>query len=59
VAGMQQSYTCTQCGYGGTAPAAVNASEEMLLEAARSDHAEHSPDCQNPDIKLGSMSSSG
>ena len=57
MAGMQQPYECTQCGYGGTAHAPVNAAREVLLEAARSDHSEHRPQCQNPNIELGSMTS--
>jgi hypothetical protein len=54
---MHQHYTCTNCHYEGTAEAPANAAEEVLLEAATSDHAEHSPDCSEPSIQLGALSS--
>ena len=54
---MQQHYTCRNCNYEGTASAPANAAKEILLEAAKSDHAEHSPDCSEPNIVLGALTS--
>ena len=57
VAGMHQHYSCRNCDYAGSVEAPANAAQEILLEAARSDHAERSPDCSSPSIELGSSSS--
>jgi hypothetical protein len=53
---MHQSYRCENCSYTGSVEAPANAAPETLVEAAESDHAEHSPDCSDPGITLGSLS---
>jgi hypothetical protein len=53
MAGIHQKYTCRNCGHEGSVDVTVNAPEEVLLEAAQSDHAEASPDCSAPSIELG------
>jgi hypothetical protein len=56
MAGLEQTYSCGTCHYAGSVQAPANAPHEVLVEAAQSDHAEHSPDCADPSIQLGSSS---
>ncbi len=57
MAGMHQHYTCRKCRYAGVAEAPANAADAILLEAAKTDHAEHSPDCSEPSLQLGALTS--
>jgi hypothetical protein len=54
---MEQTYSCGKCRYAGTVETPANAPQEVLLAAAKSDHAKHSPDCADPSIQLGSSAS--